>query len=640
MEQGILRIVIEGYIYQVQAHGGISRIFNETLPRLCAMDKQARVTILTDGTSMQPLPAGPSISCQHGDCDPLFRRSRAAIWHCTYFTPAEDWQGAQVCTVYDMIPERFSNFFCTPWDDALRLRRKNAILKADSIIAISRSTESDLVDILGISPDSIHVAHLSHNPLFRRLEPWQRPENPDPPFFLYVGDRNHYKNFTGLLRGFAAWRRSKEAELRVVGKPLSKEEQALSIELGIHDRIKVLGTVSDQDLLVLYNTAAAFVYPSFGEGFGIPLLEAMACGCPVIASDIPSTREVADNCPLYFDPSEPDSLAGLFSEALEIERESERIRIGLERCAEFSWDKTAGRILDIYRSTLASMDRHFQCAFPAGHYYSPIPDLEDVTHRAAAIFRTPDVVTGVDLNIEGQLDLWRAMTAFGPEFPFHDEPGQLRYGMNNPFFGHGDAWSLYGMMRLLQPKRLVEIGSGHSSAAILDINDLFLNGELRATFIDPHPERLLTVLREEDTTRSTIIQNAVQDTDAQIFEQLEANDMLFVDSSHVSKVGSDLNHILFEILPRLKNGVVIHFHDIFYPFEYPRNWIMGGRFWNECYLVRAFLQNNSAYSILLFNSFLARRYEREIAASVPFFLKRDPDNPWVEGCGSIWLIKH
>jgi hypothetical protein len=112
---------------------------------------------------------------------------------------------------------------------------------------------------------------------------------------------------------------------------------------------------------------------------------------------------------------------------------------------------------------------------------------------------------------------------------------------------------------------------------------------------------------------------------------LEANDILFIDSSHVSKAGSDVNHLFFTVLPRLKPGVLVHVHDVFYPFEYPLGWLRQGRAWNELYLLRAFLQYNTAFEMLFFNSFLWKHHKEQLAAKLP----RMATNPG----GSIWLRK-
>src|SRR6185295_14291779 len=118
--------------------------------------------------------------------------------------------------------------------------------------------------------------------------------------------------------------------------------------------------------------------------------------------------------------------------------------------------------------------------------------------------------------------------------------------------------------------------------------------------IEPYPDLVKRLLRPDDFDRVQFIRSLVQDVPLKIFDVLEANDILFIDSSHVCKVGSDVYHELFRILPRLRPGVIIHFHDIFWPFEYPEDWLREGRAWNELYLMRAFLQHNEAYEILLF----------------------------------------
>jgi hypothetical protein len=131
------------------------------------------------------------------------------------------------------------------------------------------------------------------------------------------------------------------------------------------------------------------------------------------------------------------------------------------------------------------------------------------------------------------------------------------------------------MMRTFKPKEIIEIGSGHSSAIMLDTNEICFDNKINLTFIEPYPEeRLMKILKDSDKISHTIINKKVQSIDLDTFLSLSENDILFVDSTHVSKVGSDVNFILFEVLPALKPGVLIHFHDIFYPFEMPKHWVL------------------------------------------------------------------
>ncbi|MBM3392172.1 MAG: class I SAM-dependent methyltransferase [Betaproteobacteria bacterium] len=149
------------------------------------------------------------------------------------------------------------------------------------------------------------------------------------------------------------------------------------------------------------------------------------------------------------------------------------------------------------------------------------------------------------------------------------------------------------------------------------------------TFIEPYPKLLMSMLKSEDQARCRIIPSRLQDVPLDEFAALEANDILFIDSTHVGKVGSDVNRVFFDILPRLNKGVYIHFHDIFYPFEYPKAWIFKGRAWNEAYMLRTFLQFNTSFRVVLMNTFMQHFHEAFFKERMPLCLK----NPG----GSIWL---
>lgn len=266
-----------------------------------------------------------------------------------------------------------------------------------------------------------------------------------------------------------------------------------------------------------------------------------------------------------------------------------------------------------------------------GHFYSPIPALEEVHQDAPRIFDfSLRDLPGIDLNVTGQLELLAQIEPFYPEQPFSDEaaPG-LRYYFRNGFFGYADAVFLFCLMRWARPRRIIEVGSGFTSFVMLDTNERFFDNQIRFTFIEPYDERLRSRLTERDLAVTEIIARRVQDVELTRFDELQANDILFIDSSHVSKVGSDVNRILFEILPRLTPGVLVHFHDVFYPFEYPRSWIEDGRAWNEDYLLRAFLQFNSAFKIRIWDQFLAMFHADRLKETMPLCLK----NPG----GSLWL---
>jgi hypothetical protein len=136
--------------------------------------------------------------------------------------------------------------------------------------------------------------------------------------------------------------------------------------------------------------------------------------------------------------------------------------------------------------------------------------------------------------------------------------------------------------------------------------------------------------RDADRKQNDIIVDAVQNVPLERFAALEAGDILFVDSSHVAKTGSDVVHLFGQVLPRLAKGVRVHFHDIFWPFEYPEEWIREGRAWNEAYLLRAFLQFNSAFRIVLFNSYLGLHHRDLVERHLPLFLQNTGGSLWLE----------
>jgi len=265
-------------------------------------------------------------------------------------------------------------------------------------------------------------------------------------------------------------------------------------------------------------------------------------------------------------------------------------------------------------------------AYPDGHFYSPIPSFTDIERRANEY-----VYDGIDFNESEQLELMFALSKYYPEFS-----NWLRYDPDNVYYYDSDAVCLYGMMRHFNPSKIIEIDSGHSSALMLDTSELFLHN-VEFNFIDPNTERLDSILTEEDKVKHLVIKSKVQDVDLEIFDSLQANDILFVDSSHVSKTGSDVNFVLFEILPRLADGVLIHFHDIFYLFDYPQDWVLGGRSWNEMFALRAFLQYNNSFKMILFNTYLHDTQNQWLTANMPICLTKR-DKAFMHS-GSLWMQK-
>ncbi len=269
--------------------------------------------------------------------------------------------------------------------------------------------------------------------------------------------------------------------------------------------------------------------------------------------------------------------------------------------------------------------------YPPGHFYSPIVSVDELRSREKEIWKetATESIEGVDFNTTAQLEWLARLEEFYGEMPFTDEAKDgLRYYFKNNYYSYTDGIVLYGMMRCIKPKRIIEIGSGYSSAVMLDTNHLFFNDSIDLSFVEPYPDRLNSLLTSEDHNRSKLYQQNVQTIPIDVFEELEEGDFLFVDSSHVAKTGSDVNHLIFEILPKLASGVVVHFHDVFYPFEYPKKWVFQGRNWNEDYFLRAFLMYNNEFEILVFSDYL-HKFHKESFKNMPLTYKNAGGNLWL-----------
>ena len=276
---------------------------------------------------------------------------------------------------------------------------------------------------------------------------------------------------------------------------------------------------------------------------------------------------------------------------------------------------------------------------PPGHFNSAIPSFEE---REAYLCSEPPIVEeilGVNLNAQKQFDLLKQFKNYHDQCSFPENKTEIfRYYFSNPSYSYTDALTLYSMIRHFSPKRIIEIGSGFSSCIILDTNDHYFKSEINLTFIEPYPELFHSLLKNEEHNY-TLIPKRLQDVEKNIFTTLETNDILFVDSSHVSKLNSDVNMLIFEILPSLQEGVIIHFHDIFWPFEYSKEWISEGRSWNEAYILRAFLEFNESFEIIFFSTYLLDEYRDWFQENMPLYLKNTGGNIWIRKIKRMRALK-
>lgn len=275
------------------------------------------------------------------------------IIHETYFTKYRPWKSkaARVITVYDMIHELFPESFKI--DDNLSKLKKRALLNADHIISISQNTKNDLVELFNIPEDKISVVHLASN--ISKLHKFKSLKVTPKPFILYVGSRAEYKNFNLLLFAYSKSKRvQNDFNLVAFGGGLfSERERKTILDLNLSPENVLQKSGTDHDLHNFYSSASVFVYPSKYEGFGLPPLEAMTFGCPVISSNTSSMPEVIGDAALYFSPSQPDELLEVLEKVLYSDHiKNQLVDKGGIRIQNFSWSKCAHETLDIYQKLI------------------------------------------------------------------------------------------------------------------------------------------------------------------------------------------------------------------------------------------------------------------------------------------------
>ncbi len=249
---------------------------------------------------------------------------------------------------------------------------------------------------------------------------------------------------------------------------------------------------------------------------------------------------------------------------------------------------------------------------PFNFYDSPYLSKKEWTYYENTADRWQEV-RDVDLNIDNQKILLHNYKNYYIDFQdiLYNKDLQMRYTEDNDMFSLPDALLLHSMIREYKPKRIVEIGSGYSTFVILDTMEYFMEDDSSIICIEPYPDRLFSRLRKSDREKITIYEQFVQNVPLELFQKLDAGDILFIDSSHVAKMGGDILWEYFYILPCLKPGVLIHIHDMFYPFTYPLGWMREGRAYNEAFIVRALLMNSREYQVLAWNDMMLKECNDE-----------------------------
>ena len=277
-----------------------------------------------------------------------------------------------------------------------------------------------------------------------------------------------------------------------------------------------------------------------------------------------------------------------------------------------------------------------ETAYPNGHFYSPVVDPGSLEPRVESFWRTDPEILGIDFNDESHLQILQE--DFPAYIEAYDYPESLeenaqlsRFYTQNSQFSWLDARALFVLLQKWQPRRVIEVGSGFSSLLIADVSVRILDKPFDFTCIEPYPREFL---KNSPPGVSRLLEQKVQEVPSAVFSDLEAGDILFIDSSHVSKTGSDVNYLYFEVLPRLKPGVHVHIHDIFLPLEYPREWVLQeNRSWNEQYLLQALLMYSTGFRLTFGCNYAFWKFPGEVIKALTL-----PGGTGFGG-GSFWITR-
>ena len=372
-----MKIYFDGIIYSLQKSGGITRYTNELTKRTADMGHEITV-VMHPGAFNRP-PDHRNISIVNINsilktsnkilkyltypfdrfCTEKYFQNHPVesdIFHSPYFSHYKNLKIPQVITVYDMINENFPEHFNKIQNKIFLQQKKKAILSADAIICISKQTSYDLQAKYNIDPQKIHINYLGVDTSFTQKDTLVKnnfinSKNLPKKYFLFVGNRSLYKNFERLIKAFAQWENKEYFSLITIGGgKFTDKEKKLVESLNLNNNIINFNFVTEEELVLFYNCAEAFIFPSLYEGFGLPIIEAVACGTTVLASDIPVFKEIGQDIPIYFNPTNQDSMINAFNLALNKNRNN--IDLGIKLSTRFSWDNTAKKTMEIYKNLL------------------------------------------------------------------------------------------------------------------------------------------------------------------------------------------------------------------------------------------------------------------------------------------------
>ena len=367
-----MNVYFDGILYSWVEHGGIVRYFNElyknfstditpsvlfhtphptiTLPERVNTKDLLRLPIVPLPKNLQRRLYKPLNTYVF---EKYFQTKTDGVFHSTYYSTYKNVHIPQITTVHDMTYERFPHLFKDAGSLRFMKQKEKSVRAADQIICISETTRKDVAEYYGIPSEKLHVVYHGVDSSFRplpqvKVEKCLEKLQVIGPYILFVGQRDRYKNFSVLLDAFTSWKGYQDFTLVVVGGNWSTEEANRVALLDTKKRIKHVGRVNDEQLVALYNGASTFVFPSLYEGFGLPILEAMACNTSVVAADIPAFRELANDQAYFFDPTDTQSLQVSLDDATSHQYDP----LSHIDIHSFSWQKTAKQTEAIYHLAL------------------------------------------------------------------------------------------------------------------------------------------------------------------------------------------------------------------------------------------------------------------------------------------------
>ncbi len=374
-----LPIHIDGLIYARQAHGGISRNFTNLINALARMP-DAEVNLYLEPGSPMPegmvpvrthvLPAIAqmqstrffprlSVSLSERKRRSFWSSTRPGVFHSSYYSSPDGVSIPQVLTMHDTIFEDFPQMFCTERHQR-RIREKEVAFRRCSAVVFpsefAKARASAYYDVAGklalTIPHALDPRFLD-TPSEDTVVRFRERVSPGRPFLLHVGSRFLHKNVARLLEAYAGWSRKGEFSLVLAGGgPLEPDEEALLRELRLGGDVIVIPRLSDDDLACAYCAATAFVFPSLSEGFGFPLLEALAFGCPSACSNAASLPEVGGDAPVYFDPCDTADIRMALDAVVALVGDDGRWQSARARARTRTWADVAAEYLDFYRAGL------------------------------------------------------------------------------------------------------------------------------------------------------------------------------------------------------------------------------------------------------------------------------------------------